>query len=290
MEAVMAIALVTGTSSGIGLATAVTLARGGHKVIATMRNLGAAEEIDKIIEAERLPVTVARLNVDDDGSVSDTVGRVLAENGRIDILINNAGVPSGGPVEEVPIGVFREVMETNFFGALRCIKAVIPSMREHCHGCIVNVSSIAGRVASAAMGPYAASKWAFEALSECLAQEMRPFNVRVVIIEPGFIATPIFGKVPPVPKDSPYPHQRRLRARFSAARAKASSPYVVGAKIQQIVESESRQLRYPVGVDAVSTINWRASKTDEEIIDLGAESDVDYKARMKREFGLDVIL
>jgi NAD(P)-dependent dehydrogenase (short-subunit alcohol dehydrogenase family) len=290
MEAIMAIAMVTGSSSGIGLATAVTLARGGHKVVATMRNLGAAGEIHKIIKAERLPVTVASLNVDDDGSVSDTVGRVLAENGRIDILINNAGVPGGGLVEEVPIGLFRQVMETNFFGALRCIKAVIPSMREHHHGCIVNVSSVAGRVASAAMGPYAASKWAFEALSECLAQEMRPFNVRVVIIEPGFIATPIFGKLTPVPKDSPYPHQRRLTARFSASRTKASSPYLVSAKIQQIVESESWQLRYPVGADAVSIIDWRASKTDEEIINLGAESDADYKARMKREFGLDVIL
>jgi NAD(P)-dependent dehydrogenase (short-subunit alcohol dehydrogenase family) len=213
----MAIALVTGTSSGIGLATAVTLARGGHTVTATMRNMDRADELRKIVSAEGLPLTLAVLNVDDDGSVNDAVARVLAENGRIDVLVNNAGVPGGArPVEEVPMGDFRQIMETNFFGALRCIKAVIPTMREHRHGCIVNVSSVAGRVASAAMGPYAASKWALEALSECLAQEMRPFNVRVAIIEPGFIATPIFGKATPGSKDSP---SRSRRSERSAARS-----------------------------------------------------------------------
>jgi NAD(P)-dependent dehydrogenase (short-subunit alcohol dehydrogenase family) len=290
MEAVLAIALVTGTSSGIGLATAVTLARGGHKVIATMRNLDGAGELRKIVSSERLPVTLVALNVDNDGSVSDAVDRVLAENGRIDILVNNAGVSGNGSVEEVPIGVFRQVMETNFFGGLRCIKAVIPSMREHGSGCIVNVTSVAGRIAHGAMGPYAASKWAFEALSECLAQEMKAFNIRVAIVEPGAVATPMFGKARPGPIDSPYPHLRRLRARLSALLTKATSPYVVGALIRQIVEGESWQLRYLVGPDAVSLIKWRAGKTDEEIVDLGGESDADYKTRMKQEFGLDLSL
>jgi NAD(P)-dependent dehydrogenase (short-subunit alcohol dehydrogenase family) len=278
------------TSSGIGLATAVTLARGGHKVIATMRNVDGGDELRKIALAERLPVTVAALNVDDDASVSDAIHRVLVENGRIDVLVNNAGVGGRGSVEEVPMEVFRQVMETNFFGGLRCIKAVIPSMREHHKGCIVNVTSVAGRIASAAMGAYTTSKWAFEALSECLAQEMKAFNIRVAIIEPGVIATPIFGKGSPEPKDSPYPHLRRLGARFSASVTKATSPYVVGELIRQIVEGDSWQLRYPVGPDAVSLIKWRAGKTDEEIVALGAESDAAYKARMKQELGLDLNL
>jgi NAD(P)-dependent dehydrogenase (short-subunit alcohol dehydrogenase family) len=287
----VAIALVTGTSSGIGLATAVTLARGGHKVIATMRNLDGGSELRKIVSAEGLPVTVAALNVDDDGSVTDAVDKVLAENGCIDILVNNAGVSSGGgSVEEVPIGAFRQVMETNFFGALRCIKAVIPSMRSRRRGCIVNVTSVAGRVAMAPQAAYAASKWAFEALSECLAQEMKAFNVRVVIIEPGVIATPIFSKGRPVPQDSPYPHLRRLRALFNASLAKPTSPYVVGEQIRQIVEGDSWQLRYPIGPDAVPFLKWRASKTDEEVINQAAQSDPDYKARVKRDFGLDVDL
>jgi NAD(P)-dependent dehydrogenase (short-subunit alcohol dehydrogenase family) len=284
----MAIALVTGTSSGIGLATAVMLARGGHKVVATMRDVDRADELRKIVSAEALPVTVAALNVDDDGSVSDAVDRVLFEYGRIDVLVNNAGVSGRGSVEEVPMEVFRQVMETNFFGGLRCVKAVIPCMRERRSGCIVNVSSVAGRTASAAMAPYAASKWAFEALSESLAQEMKAFNIRVAIVEPGVIETPILGKGRPPPKDSPYPHLRRLAARFDAT--KATSPYVVGELIRQIVEGDSWQLRYPVGPDAVSLIKWRAGKTDEEIVDLGAESDAHYKARMKQEFGLDLNL
>jgi NAD(P)-dependent dehydrogenase (short-subunit alcohol dehydrogenase family) len=287
----MAVALVTGTSSGIGLATAVTLARGGHKVIATIRNLDAAGEIQKIVEPEGLPVTVAALNVDHDGSVNDAVDRVLAENGRIDVLVNNAGIPGGGgSVEEVPMEVFRQVMETNFFGALRCIKAVLPTMRENHRGCIVNVTSVSGRIALASQAPYAASKWAFEALSECLAQEMKAFNVRVAIIEPGIIATPIFSKTGPAPKDSPYPHLRRLEALFSASLTNPTSPYVVGEQIRQIVEGDSWQLRYPIGPHAVPFLKWRAGKTDEEFVNLGAESDVDFKARVKREFGLDANL
>src|SRR6478672_10252907 len=119
----MAIALVTGTSSGIGLATAVTLARGGHTVIATMRNLDGGDELRQIVSAEKLPMMVTALNVNDDASVSDAIGKVLAEHGRIDVLVNNAGVISQGSVEEVPMAVFRQVMETNFFGALRCVKA-----------------------------------------------------------------------------------------------------------------------------------------------------------------------
>ena len=284
----MAIALITGTSSGIGLATAVSLARRGHKVIATMRNLEGAAELQKIISTEHLPIIVADLDVNDHASVERSIGRALAENGRIDVLVNNAGLGLGGSVEELPLDVFREVMETNYFGALRCIKAVLPSMRERRHGCIVNVTSIAGRIALPPQAAYAASKWALEALSECLAQEMRAFNVRVAIVEPGVIATPIFSKARPLPADSPYPHARRQRALFAASLAQPTSPYVVGEKICQIVDSDSWQLRYPVGPDAEPVLKWRASKTDEEIVQLGGVSDEEYKMIAKREFGLDV--
>ena len=202
----MAIALVTGTSTGIGLATAVTLARAGHNVIATMRNPEGANELKKLIAEGKLPVTIAELDVDNDASVEDAIKKVLAEHGRIDVLVNNAGVGGGGAVEETSLAKFREVMETNYFGALRCIKAVIPGMRERRQGCIVNVTSIAGRMALAPAAAYSASKFALEALSECLAQEMKAFNVRVAIIEPGVIATPIFSKAKPAPENSPYPH------------------------------------------------------------------------------------
>jgi NAD(P)-dependent dehydrogenase (short-subunit alcohol dehydrogenase family) len=286
----MAIALVTGTSSGIGLATAVSLARGGHTVIATMRNLESAGDLQKIVAAEKLPVTLAALNVDDDASVENALGKVFAEHGRLDVLVNNAGIGGGGSVEESSTARFREVMETNFFGALRCIKAVVPGMRERRQGSIVNVTSVNGRLALAPSAAYCASKFALEALSECLAQEMKAFNVRVAIVEPGVIATPIFSKAKPSPDNSPYPHARRQRALFAKSLTNPTSPYVVGDKIREIVDGDSWQLRYPVGPDAVPFLNWRASKTDEEVVDLGAASDADFILMAKREFGLDVNL
>jgi NAD(P)-dependent dehydrogenase (short-subunit alcohol dehydrogenase family) len=286
----MAVALVTGTSSGIGLATAVTLARTGHTVAATMRNLSGAKEIEEIVAREKLPVTIFRLDVDEDASVRDGVAAAVSKYGPIDILINNAGVAGLGSVEETPLGEFRRLMETNFFGALRCIKTVITSMRERRKGTIVNVTSLSGGRIALAAQTHVASKWALEALSECLAQELRAFNVRVAIVEPGIIATPIFKKGHPLPSESPYPHVRRLGAFFAASLRKPTSPYVVAKCIEEIVDGDSWQLRYPVGPDALPTIEWRKSKTDEQYIEESAETDDEYKARLKRELGLEISL
>jgi NAD(P)-dependent dehydrogenase (short-subunit alcohol dehydrogenase family) len=169
----MALALVTGSNSGIGLATAVSLARARHTVVAAMRNLGRGGEIREIAEREKLPIHLATLDVDDDASVRAAFSGVVAQHGPVDVLVNNAGIGGGGAVEETTLDSFRQVMETNFFGALRCVKAVVPSMRERRQGIIVNVTSVAGRLASAPQASYAASKWALEALSECLAQDAR---------------------------------------------------------------------------------------------------------------------
>lgn len=286
----MGIALVTGTSTGIGQATAVSLARRGHTVVATMRNVQAATELLKIAEIEKLLIKVSALDVDDDASVERAISQVLVEHGTIDILVNNAGVGGGGSVEEAPLSRFREVMETNFFGQLRCIKAVVPTMRSRRKGCIVNITSVAGRVALAPQAAYSASKFAFEALSECLAQEMKAFNVRVAIVEPGVIATPIFTKGRPPPNDSPYPHTRRLVAVFQASLANPVSPYVVGEKICEIVDGGSWQLRYPVGPDAQAFLDWRAGMSDEESVRFGGVSDDEYKAEVKKQLGLEIKL
>ncbi len=282
----MAIALITGASSGIGLATAVTLARSGHTVIATMRDLSRSGELQTVVRTEKLPITISPLNVDDDASVHDAFRKA----GPIDVLVNNAGIGGGGAVEEVPVEAFRQVMETNFFGALRCMKAVIPGMRERRQGCIVNVTSVAGRMATAPQAPYSASKFALEALSECAAQELKAFNVRVAIVEPGVIATPIYAKAKPGPANSPYPQSRRLGAVFAASLSKPVSPYVVGEKIREIVEGDSWQLRYPVGPDAQPLLQWRASQTDEQMVNAAAASDEEFKARIKQTFGLDLAL
>ena len=286
----MALAVVTGSSSGIGLATAVALARAGHTVAATMRNLDAGAEIRKISANENLPIYPTMLNVDHDDSVREGFAKIVGQHGPIDILVNNAGVGGGGAVEETPLDVFRQVMETNFFGGLRCIKTVITSMRERRQGTIVNVTSIAGRLAMTPQASYAASKWAFEALSECLAQEMRAFNVRVTIVEPGVIATPIFTKARPLLPDSPYPHSKRLRAMFAASLAKPTPPTVVADLICDIVDGDSWQLRYLAGPDAAPVLKARASKTDEQVISEAAQSDEEFIARVKRERGLDITL
>ena len=255
-----------------------------------MRNLDRGAEIRKIAEEEKLPIHLAALDVNDDESVRLAFTGVVAKHGPVDVLVNNAGIPGGGAVEETPLDLFRQVMETNFFGALRCIQAVVPSMRERRRGTIVNVTSIAGRLASTPQASYAASKWALEAVSECLAQEMRAFNVRVAIVEPGVIATPIFTKARPLRENSPYPHSKRLRALFAAALAKPTPPSVVGDLIRDIVDGDSWQLRYPAGPDALPILKHRASKTDEQVIEEAAQTDDEFVKRVKREFGLDIEL
>jgi len=277
-------------NSGIGLATAVALARSGHTVAGTVRNLDRGQEIRKIAESEKLPIHLFVIDVDDDLSVSAGFAKVVAELGPIDVLVNNAGVPGGGAIEDTTIEEFRRVMETNFFGAVRCIKAVVTGMRERRRGMIVNVTSVAGRVAFAGHGSYAASKWALEAVSEILAQELSPFNVRVAIVEPGVIATPIFSKARPPTSESVYPFRKRLRALFAVSLQKPTPPSVVGDLIREIANGDGRQLRYPAGPDAAPLLKLRASKTDEEVIREAAESDAEYIARMKRDFGFDVVL
>jgi NAD(P)-dependent dehydrogenase (short-subunit alcohol dehydrogenase family) len=284
----MAIALVTGTSTGIGLATAITLGRAGHTVYAGMRSLEGAQELRTVADAEKLPVTPVQLDVNDEASVKTALGRVLAASSHIDVLVNNAGIGGNGPVAETPLEGFAQVMQTNFFGALRCIKMVLPGMIDRRGGTIVNVTSVSGRVAGASQGPYVASKFALEGLSETLAQEMKTFNIRVAIVEPGVTATPIFSKAKPPSADPAYPHQRRLQALFGAMMNPPTSPYVVGQQIREIVEGNSWQLRYPTGADASVFLNFRASISDEEWVAFGALSDAEWTAGVKHYFGLDV--
>ncbi|MFZ0340143.1 MAG: SDR family NAD(P)-dependent oxidoreductase [Terracidiphilus sp.] len=287
----MAIAVVTGSSTGIGLATAATLARAGHTVYATMRNpKTGGEELRAIAEREHLPLHTAALDVDSDESVRTAFANILSEAGRIDVLVNNAGIGGGGAVEETPIAAFRATMETNFFGALRCMQAVVPGMRERRSGCIVNITSVAGRFSSAPQAAYASSKFALEALSECLAQEMKAFGVHVAIVEPGVIATSIFGKIQPPPADSKYPHSRRITELFRASLEKPVSPYVVGEKIREIVESGTWKLRHPVGPDAEGLLAWRASMSDEQWVEYGAISDEQWVDYVRQNFHLNVSL
>jgi NAD(P)-dependent dehydrogenase (short-subunit alcohol dehydrogenase family) len=284
----MAVILITGASTGIGLATAVTLGRAGHDVQATMRNPAGSPELADTAAKEKLNITVHAMDVDDDASVKNGVAQILKQRGHIDVLVNNAGAGMMGPVEEAPLAEFRQVMETNFFGALRCIQAVLPGMRERKGGCIVNVTSVAGRLAIAPQGAYASSKWALEALSEILAQEVKGFGIRVAIVEPGVIATPIFGKAKLAPTDTRYPHTKRIAAIFAASLQNPTSAYVVGEKIREIVESGSWQLRYPTGPDAAPLLAKRAAMTDEQWVETqGNRDDAEWAARFEKTFGFN---
>ena len=287
----MAVIFITGSSTGIGLATAVAFGRAGHDVYATMRNPDRAPELASIAAKERLPIKVLPMDVDNDTSVGKAVAGVLAESGRIDVLVNNAGIAVTGPVEELPLAEFRRVMETNYFGALRCIQAVVRGMRERRSGHIINVSSIQGRISIPSYAAYAASKWALEAASEALAQEAKSFGIKVSIVEPGMVATPVWDKRREVPANTRYRQERRIHALVNALLKQPVTPFVVADKIVEIVQSKTWKLRHTVGPDAEPTLQYRASMTDEQWVDLqSVESDQEWLAIIKRDFGVDVDL
>jgi NAD(P)-dependent dehydrogenase (short-subunit alcohol dehydrogenase family) len=286
----MASILITGASRGIGFATALILSRKGHTVSATMRDPKGSPDLAQTAEKERLPITIHTMDVDSDASVRETIASMQNSRGPIDVLVNNAGVDGSGPVEELPISEFRRVMETNYFGALRCIQAVLPEMRKLRSGCIINVSSVGGRVVSPPMTPYAASKFALEALSEGLAQEAKMFNIRVAIVEPGVIDTDMPRKFSRKTgaASSPYPQTDRLTALFATSLENPTPPQVVGEKIREIIETGTWKLRHPVGPDAEGYLMWRASMTDEQWVELNAADDETWYGNVMRVFGIDV--
>jgi NAD(P)-dependent dehydrogenase (short-subunit alcohol dehydrogenase family) len=283
----MTTVLITGTSTGIGMATALAFGRAGHRVVAAMRNPGRAPELGAVCTRENLDVTIVQMDVDDDISVTDGIRGVMQQIGPIDVLVNNAGVERVGAIEELPLERFRQVMETNYFGAIRCIQAVLPAMRQRQGGCIINISSISGRLAASPMGPYAASKFALEALSECLAQEVKPFNVRVALVEPGIIQTQMAARISVSEGSSQYQGQDRMAALFRSALRSPTSPTLVAEKVLEVAVGGSWQLRHLVGPDAAPFIAWRQAMNDEEWVAWGALDDDAWYARVKADFGID---
>jgi NAD(P)-dependent dehydrogenase (short-subunit alcohol dehydrogenase family) len=249
------IALITGSSSGIGLATSLYLARRGYTVWATMRNLEKASELRKIIESERLPIELAQLDVCDDSSVKEAVTQILQKSGRIDVLVNNAGYGLRGAIEEVSLDEWKRQFETNFFGVIRVTQAVLPQMRAQRSGAIVNISSVLGRMAIPFSGPYTASKFALEGLTETLRYELAPWNIKVVLIEPGFIATNFQQNAQLAQasqsQDSPYALFKQASGRRVQRNIyRAAPPERVAETIYRAITHPRPKLRYAVGRDA----------------------------------------
>jgi NAD(P)-dependent dehydrogenase (short-subunit alcohol dehydrogenase family) len=285
------VAVVTGANSGIGRATAIHLAEQGHLVLGTVRDKGRATKLLAMAEERGVEVLLVELDVADDESVRRGMDEILEWVGRVDVLVNNAGVGGAGVAEDTDTATYLDTFNVNVCGAVRCTQAVLPGMRERGRGAIVNVTSIAGRIAALAQSCYVASKWAFEGLSEGLAQEVAPFGIRVVIVEPGVTKSAIFAKTTEVPGASaPYEdHYRRLFQFYAAGLAQATDPFEVARVIQHAITTDAPALRYVVSWGASEIVEGRERMSDRDWVELGMASDDEaYYDRFRELFGLDL--
>lgn len=259
---------ITGASTGIGRAMALYFARAGARVFATMRSPGrAGPSLLDLASAEDLALSVLALDVCDAESVSAAVTEATREAGRIDVLVNNAGVATLGTVEESPVGWLAQTLDTNVMGVVRTIQAVLPDMRARGSGVIVNVSSVSGRLASPGVGHYSASKHALEAISESLAAEIHPFGVRVIVLQPGFVSTPLVGKLrlPDTSLTGPYAELMKKQLEFFEVSASTGDrPEVVAEVLEAALADPRPRLRYLCAASAAPSMDFRASVTDEE--------------------------
>ena len=257
------VAIVTGSSSGIGLETSVSLAQNGFLTYATMRNLDKSSIIKTAADNESLPIKVVQLNVADNRMINNAIQAIVSEAGRIDILVNNAGYGLVGAFEDLSIDdEIKNQYETNVFGLMRVTQAVLPIMRRQKSGIIVNVSSGAGLFGYPGGSAYVSTKFAVEGVSESMAYELEPFGIKVVLIEPGFIKTNFANAMVLAKKaqdpNSPYSEMmQRIQANSNEMAKNASSVDVVSKAILEAVKSKNPNLRYPVGKDVEA---WAANK------------------------------
>jgi NAD(P)-dependent dehydrogenase (short-subunit alcohol dehydrogenase family) len=269
--------VITGASSGFGRATAIAFRDAGYDVVAAMRDTSKGEDLGcRVLEV--------------DVTSQESVDNLFAAVPEVDILVNNAGIPAPSACEQLPIEYVVKVMDTNYFGGVRCARAVLPQMRERGSGWIVNVTSMVGRSPKPLEAAYAASKAALESWAECLAGEMREFGVNVAIIEPGVIKTSLMGRHKLTPT-GPYDRQwRRFRLFVLAQLRHAITADVVGATILEAVTTATPRLRWAVGPDAEIVVNRRPELSDEELVDLCAIADEDeYWAEYARLWGPDLV-
>ncbi len=285
------VSVVTGANSGIGRATAIALAKQGHRVFGTVRGLDKAAKLNAMASQADVHIDLVEMDVADDDSVRDGFKQIQSAAGRVDHLVNNAGIGGNAVTEDCSIALYEECMNVNFYGAVRCIQAVLPQMRERRSGTIVNVSSVVGRVAAIAQQPYVTSKWALEGMSEGLAQEVAPFGIRVAIIEPGVTKSAIFAKNTGHPEGSGAyaAAYRRMFQFYAKGISEATDPMEVGELIHEAITTNQPKLRYAVSWAGPGMIAGRMAMGDKAWAALGNhEADADYYAAFERYFSVNI--
>jgi NAD(P)-dependent dehydrogenase (short-subunit alcohol dehydrogenase family) len=263
------VAVVTGSSSGIGFETSLTLARSGFFTYATMRNLGKGASIKSVATKEGLPIRIAQLDVSEDRSINDAVDSIISDVGKIDVLVNNAGNGLNGAFEDLAMEEIKAQFETNLFGVIRVSQAVLPIMRRQKSGIIINISSAASRFGYPGESAYVSTKFAIEGLSESLAYELEQFGIKVVLVEPGPIRTNFANGMVSAKKSqdptSPYAEfMKKLNAVLVSIRENASSPDLVAKLVLKAVISENPSLRYIAGKDMETWMEAKRNMSDED--------------------------
>jgi len=260
------VAIVTGSSSGIGFETALALARDGYYTYATMRDTKKGNKILEVAKKENLKIEVLHLDVDKEGTIKSSIKKILDDKKRVDVLVNNAGYGLFGCLEDLSIEDLKSQFETNFFGLIKTIQSVLPIMRKQRSGIIVNVSSVAGRIGFPASPAYISSKFALEGLSESMRFELEPFGIKTVIIEPGVIKTNFFTSMKiSQGTDSAYKEiTEKVMKGLSMMAEMGTHPQEVARTIVKAVNTENPLPRYPVGNDAIMFLEAKKNKTDIE--------------------------
>ena len=265
----MSVVLITGCSSGFGLEAALAFARNGDTVVATMRDPARGGPLAEAARGEGLEIEPARLDVTEPDTFGRAVARVIEAHGRLDVLVNNAGINRIGAFEDTPEATLREVMEVNLFGPLLLIRTVLPAMREQGGGCIINVSSLSGVAGLPGDVSYSASKFALEGAIEALRHEVDRWGIRVALVEAGLHATDIFREVLsgplPIPPDSPYrPLIEKRMAGIGARIGESFHPRAVGELLVRIAESDGNTLRWPADEVAERVVATLFAQDDAE--------------------------
>jgi NAD(P)-dependent dehydrogenase (short-subunit alcohol dehydrogenase family) len=248
--------LITGCSSGFGLLTSARLAAAGHTVYATMRDLSKQDELLKAVASRGGQVKVLPLDVTDSATIAQAVATITQQDGKLDVLVNNAGYGLGGALEELLESELREQMETNFFGAVKVTQSCLPLLRKGTAAKIINISSIAGRLGIPGIGAYSASKFALEGYSEALWYELSRFGISVSLVEPGTFQTEVQKKRKLSQNlDNPDSHYRKysqqlLEATDRRVTRRNGDPEEVAKLIEAIINTPNPKLRYSVGLDA----------------------------------------